>query len=257
MWASVFFGALFSCKILNKNKFLILISWALLSAVAVFPGYYFRNHYYLFLLPAVSVYFGLFFDIIFEWANNQHKKIYQVIPPLFFLLCIIYYLASGYDFFIKDTPAEASVSMYWSNVFNNAVIISNYIINNTKKEDKILVIGSEPEIYFYTQRKAATGYIYIYPLMERHPFRDSMLSEFIHQSIINKPQLIINSRNPWFSDSFQNAIIYAITPPASKYILKSYCYTDSLQHKDIFVESGNENNIPKQQILWEIYGLSK
>jgi len=37
---------------------------------------------------------------------------------------------------------------------------------HTNPTDTIAVLGSEPEIYFYSHRISATGYIYTYPLME-------------------------------------------------------------------------------------------
>jgi len=39
------------------------------------------------------------------------------------------------------------------------------------------VIGSEPQIYFYANRRSATGYIYTYPLMEPQPYAARMQQE--------------------------------------------------------------------------------
>jgi hypothetical protein len=42
------------------------------------------------------------------------------------------------------------------------------IRERTSPEDRIAVVGSEPEIYFYAARPAATGYIYTYEMMNDH-----------------------------------------------------------------------------------------
>ena len=41
---------------------------------------------------------------------------------------------------------------------------------HTAPADRVAVIGSEPQIYFYARRRAATSFMYIYPLMEPQPF---------------------------------------------------------------------------------------
>ena len=38
--------------------------------------------------------------------------------------------------------------------------------------DRIAVLGSAPEIYFYSGRRAATGYLHTSPLMEAQPYAD-------------------------------------------------------------------------------------
>jgi hypothetical protein len=42
-----------------------------------------------------------------------------------------------------------------------------YIRDHTQSDDRIAVLGSEPEAYFYARRRAATKYIYTYPLLAR------------------------------------------------------------------------------------------
>jgi len=39
---------------------------------------------------------------------------------------------------------------------------------HTAPTERIAVIGSEPQIYFFAQRHAATGYIYMYALTSRN-----------------------------------------------------------------------------------------
>ena len=42
-------------------------------------------------------------------------------------------------------------------------------------------LGSEPEIYFYSHRHSATGYIYTYGLMEPQKYAHQMQQEMIHE----------------------------------------------------------------------------
>ena len=46
---------------------------------------------------------------------------------------------------------------------------------------RIAVIGSEPQIYFYAHRRSASGFIYVYDLVQLHryagPFQREMIGE--------------------------------------------------------------------------------
>ncbi len=61
----------------------------------------------------------------------------------------------------------------------------------TRPADKIAVLGSEPEIYFYAHRHAATGYVYTYPLVENHAFASKMQGEMIDQIEAERPEIIV------------------------------------------------------------------
>ena len=61
----------------------------------------------------------------------------------------------------------------------DAMTIADYIKTNAPKGAEVAVLGSEPEIYFYSWRHSATGYIYMYPMMEQHAFALKMQEEMI------------------------------------------------------------------------------
>ena len=54
-------------------------------------------------------------------------------------------------------------------------------------------MGSEPEIYFYADRKGATGYIYTYALMELQPFAKTMQQEMIREIEAVHPKYLVFS----------------------------------------------------------------
>jgi hypothetical protein len=59
--------------------------------------------------------------------------------------------------------------------------IARYVRERTTDDDRIAVIGSEPQIYFYTGRRPATRYLYTYPLMEPHPYAREMQLELCRE----------------------------------------------------------------------------
>ena len=83
--------------------------------------------------------------------------------------------------------------------FSEAVEISRYLASHCAPEARILVMGSEPEIYFYSRRRSATGYICTYPLMERQPYAAAMQREMIQEIERANPAYVVfvNIHTSW------------------------------------------------------------
>jgi hypothetical protein len=97
------------------------------------------------------------------------------------------------------SPNDLSRDIYGSSPFIEAVTIAKYIKERSGPDDRIAVLGSEPEIYFYAGRRAATGYIYTYALMEPQPYAKRMQDEMIHEIETAHPLYLVFS---WINDSW-------------------------------------------------------
>ncbi|OGP12701.1 MAG: hypothetical protein A2052_08050 [Deltaproteobacteria bacterium GWA2_54_12] len=157
------------------------------SALAVAPGFFFRPHYFIYILPAAS--------LIFAGTTTA--------LPLFFgkrkgamataALCIALFASFVYTqrWVLTSTPEALSRDMYGYNPFPEALVISEYISRNTAPDEKIAILGSEPEIYFYSRRRSATGFIYTYPLMERQQFAIDMQKKMMDEIKRASPALLV------------------------------------------------------------------
>ena len=81
--------------------------------------------------------------------------------------------------------------MYGYNPFPEALVIAEYISRNTAPDEKIAVLGSEPEIYFYSRRRSATGFMYTYPLMERQRFAVDMQKKMMAELRRSGPSYLV------------------------------------------------------------------
>jgi len=169
-----------------------LAAFTLLSFAAVSIGLYYRGHYFLFLLPAAAMLAGAAFEFLCR----------RIFPPLRLggRSALPGILAAGifsatllpqFGYFFTATPNQIARSCYGSNPFPESLEIAEFIRNHSSPEDRIAVIGSEPQIYFYSGRRSATGYIYTYPLMEEHPFTIQMQREMIRQIEENRPKFLV------------------------------------------------------------------
>jgi hypothetical protein len=86
---------------------------------------------------------------------------------------------------------QVSRHCYWSNPFPESLVIAQYLRENTRPGDRILVVGSEPQIYFYAHRRSVTGYIYTYALMEPQPYAPRMQKEMIAEIERADPEYVV------------------------------------------------------------------
>ena len=103
------------------------------------------------------------------------------------------------------SPDEISRRTYPGNAFIEARVLSAYIREHTRPEERILVFGSEPEIYFYADRRAAARHIVVYPMTLPHPRAEAMQREFIADVEAAAPRYIVDVALPWSWSWFPGA----------------------------------------------------
>lgn len=185
------FGLL-NFTIIDKKVKLITASLILLSFLTVVPGFYFRNHYYITFLPAIAILIGIFF----EYFRNIYVE--KLKFPLFTSANILVFIifasigisANSEYLFSRDNNITCKM-IYGENPFVESLEIAEFLKANTEQDDKIAVVGSEPQIYFYADRYAATGYIYTYNMVELHDYAISMQKEMISEIEANEPKYIV------------------------------------------------------------------
>jgi hypothetical protein len=186
---------------------LLLFSWA-----AVCPGFYFRNHYFVFLLPAVSLLAGLAVSsLTHRLFEHSGAQAIAAIPLFVFLFAFISAVVSQREFFFQLDPVSACRRTYRTNPFPEAVVISDYLRREVgEKSSKIAVVGSEPEIYFYSRLHSATGYIYTYPLMEHQEYALAMQKEMAKEIEASQPEYLVFVRShfSWLPQRDSNTFIF-------------------------------------------------
>ncbi|MEI9962572.1 MAG: hypothetical protein WDM76_16075 [Limisphaerales bacterium] len=101
--------------------------------------------------------------------------------------------------FFRLTPVQACRVIYGANPFPEAVEISRYLASHCAPDARILVLGSEPEIYFYSHRRSATSYICTFPLVERQPYAAAMQKDMIREIEQANPEYVVyvHIRTSW------------------------------------------------------------
>jgi hypothetical protein len=194
----------------RKNWF-FLVGVALFSFLTVCPGFIFRNHYFVTLLPAVALLAGVATSATLQFLSDKKMPSpVRIIPMLVIASAIIGPTLMLRGFFFHASPIEACRMMYGLNPFPESIEIAEYIKNHSAEDDKIAVIGSEPQIYFYANRKSATGYIYVYGLMEHQDYASKMQIEMIREIEKARPKYIVFVNVPasWLTKAYSDKTIF-------------------------------------------------
>jgi hypothetical protein len=175
-----------------RRQKVFILGFVLFSILAVLPGLYFRPHYFLVMYPAVALLAGLAISATYEYLQKRNTP-FEVawIPLALFVLMYASALYGQKKYLFKMDPLHVNREMHERHGFPEAMVVADYVRDHSSSQDRIAVIGSEPEIYFYSHRRSATGYIYMYSLMENQKFALRMQNDMIHEVENAHPKFVI------------------------------------------------------------------
>ncbi len=211
IFAALGITALFIHPKLKKTpSILFILLFTIFSFLSVCPGLYFRPHYFIVLLPAIAILYSILFDFIINLHWNIKKLKYLSFLILIFPVLLGLVLQKDY-LFIQDPKYICRKTYGFANVFIESIRIADYIKQSSEKSDKVAIIGSEPQIFFYSDRHSATGYIFTFSLNENQKNKYKMQKEMISEIENAHPKFII-----YFPDS-----IYYISKWIKPYLHKN------------------------------------
>lgn len=93
-------------------------------------------------------------------------------------------------FFHLD-PVSLSRKVHYDQPYADMVTVADFIAQRASPQDEIGIIGSEPEICFYTRLRCVGKYMYMYPLMEQQPFAKNMQDDFKQELEQGRPRFLV------------------------------------------------------------------
>jgi len=183
-----------------------LATFAAGSFLSICPGFYFREHYFVLLLPAVALFAAVAVRsggrALARWLaagqeTARETGLAEILPIMMLGASLLYPVFQERAFFFSLTPAQASRRTYGANPFPEAVEIARRIAADTAPDDRVAVLGSEPEIFFYSGRRSATGQIYMYGLMEHQPYASRMQQTAIKEIETSEARYLVYVNVPF------------------------------------------------------------
>ena len=177
-----FFAALFFC-----------------SFLATAAGLYFRGHYFILMLPVICLLIGDAVVRLGESLGRTRTPRLRAAPAALFAAACVWLGWENRAVWFELPMAQASKAMYLAEAFAECQEVGHYIREHSAPEDRIEVIGSEPEIYFYARRHSVSGYIYMYDLVREQPYAPLMRREFMEDVETRQPRflVLVNAGASW------------------------------------------------------------
>jgi hypothetical protein len=192
LWIFVGVGFIaIACDRAARQRWPFYLSLLAFSVVAVSIGFYYRQHYFILSFPAVALIAGAGVS----WTARLIGRVTRRELVLALLaVAVTTTLWQQRVWWFRLSPRDLSRDIYGSNPFVESPVVAEWIKNHSKPGDRILVFGSEPQIYFYANRRSATGYIYTYALMEPQKYAERMQRELAREVEAVKPRYIVAVR---------------------------------------------------------------
>jgi hypothetical protein len=186
-----------------------LLGLLVFSALALSPGFYFRQHYFIMVLPAVSLLVGVAINSVSNVLTG-HLHFLRPGALLLFAAALSLPIFEQKKFFFEVSPMEACRMVYVESQFPETVRVAEYVREHTSPNDTVAVLGSEPQIYFYSHRHSATGYIYTYGLMEPQKYAHEMQREMIREIELARPKYLISvvTNDSWLKQTGSEQLIF-------------------------------------------------
>lgn len=204
LWLLALMGipALFCDRAVRRHAGLVL-GLTVFSFAAVCPGLYFRPHHFILFMPAVAILIAVAVTSTSRALSARFSARWLgFIPAMVFVIAFAASIHRNATFYFRLTPVQACRVCYPGNPFPEAVQVADYLRQHTAPTDKIMVFGSEPEIYFDAHRHSASGYIYAYSLAEDQHYWPVMQQQMMHEVDANHPAYVVevNISFSWLLD---------------------------------------------------------
>ena len=211
-------------KGINVKLRLLGITLIVFSFLTVVPGFYFYGHYFIQVIPGFSIVAGLTTFSVISIAKNYLPNYSKFLPYIYitvFSLLTYTHLISLKSYYLKPNYDNILRKVYGSNPFPEAMEIGKFINANSKPEDNIVLIGSEPQIYFYTKKKSPSRHAYFSAVLNAVPKQKEWQEEFKRDVEKTKPRYFVFFNHP-ISLLIQQGSDTSIFDWANKYINEHY-----------------------------------
>jgi hypothetical protein len=193
-WSLPCAGAGLVCLLWGKDhadrKFLLttLLAFSLLAFAAAF---YFSRHYFIVMLPVVSLLIAMAVTTAAQALAGARLAAVRLAPAALFVLACAAFVVKHREVWFQMGPEAVCRATYGRNPFVESVEIGRYIREHSAPDARLAVIGSEPQIYFYAHRRSASGFIYMYDLVQLHRYASQFQHDMIGDIEVVKPQFLV------------------------------------------------------------------
>jgi hypothetical protein len=169
------------------------------SFFTIVPGYFFYGHYWIQVVPGLALVAGLTFYSVMQILQNTFNVKQPAIKFVYlgiFAALTFNHVSELKSYYYHPNYERILRAVYGNNPFPESWEIANYINAHSKPEDNIVLIGSEPEIYFYTHKKSPSRHAYFTSIVNNVKDHKLWQQEFAKDTEKAKPKFVVFFNHP-------------------------------------------------------------
>jgi hypothetical protein len=187
----------------------LVSAWLFFAFAGVLPGGYFYPHYFLHLVPPLTLLAGLGSVALFRRLAAVKTWVKTGLASLVAAAAIAIGILSAPWYYFHGTAETKCRQLYANNPFPESMEVAQFIREHSSPNESIFVFGSEPQIYYYAQRRSASRYIFVYPLATAFSDTLSRQQTVLEELEHNRPAFVVYVYAPP-SFSMRRDIVYNI-----------------------------------------------
>lgn len=169
-----------------------LLGFLLLSLLGTIPGFAYR-HYFAQLAPAAAVAGGCGLASAVQACRTARGRLAATVACGF--LAVLVPVIVNRHYFLEKEPGRISRYYFGFSPFPESRSLAEYVAQTTAADDRVLVIGSEPQILFYARRRSACSFPIFYPLMASYPRYREFQERVWEEVRTNRPKVALDMVN--------------------------------------------------------------
>lgn len=168
----------------------------LMAILSVMPGKRFYGHYFLHFIPALAIgAAGLVFAVS-EWGSRLLPSMKNWLAPALAVILMMTTLAAHEAYYFRPNFNKILRQTYGSNPFPESRKLADFLSARYQKGDGLLVLGSEPQLYAYTQAECPTRHHFMGFLLKNHPKEKEWQQEVIDAVEAKPPKYVVWVQHP-------------------------------------------------------------
>lgn len=190
LWLAAAAGMVMLCRSGFRTPLnLTLAMIAVGSFLATAMGTYFYRHYFIFLFPVLVTIAGLGLAAVLDLCPGRYRRSAIIAVSLLSCFSSARFMAYSSDDVVKRT--------YHLPTFVQARGVGDYLRTQASPSATLFIVGSEPEIFFYSGLESATKVYYIYPLVSSTRMLGTLRQQTLAELVLRPPDYMLLVNDPY------------------------------------------------------------
>lgn len=168
----------------------------LMAILSVLPGKRFYGHYFLHFFPALAVGVAGLVFVASTWVGRLLPSLKLWLGPVLSVVLVLTTLGAHEAYYFRPNFTKILRQTYGSNPFPESRKMADFLSARYQEGDGLLVLGSEPQLYAYTQAECPTRHHFMGFLLKNHPKEKAWQQEVIDAVEAHPPKYVVWVQHP-------------------------------------------------------------